>query len=116
MQRLKFLAATAVSIGLLAAAPAQAQSTATLQGTVTDVQNAVMPGVSVTITNTATGVERVVVTSATGEFVAASLAPGHYKVVSHIDGFAEQTRELDLGVAQTIQMNVKLTVGSLAEN
>ena len=111
-----FIAAIAVGIGLLAAAPAGAQSTATLQGAVTDAQNAVMPGVSVTITNTATGIERVVVTSATGEYVAASLPPGHYKVVSHIEGFSEQTRELDLGVAQTIVMNTKLSLGAIAEN
>jgi hypothetical protein len=115
MQRLRYFAAIALAIGLVAA-PAHAQSTATLQGTVTDPQNAVMPGVTVTIRNMATGTERVVVTTATGEFVAASLAPGHYQVVSHIDGFSEQTRELDLGVAQTIEMNTKLSVGALAEN
>jgi hypothetical protein len=116
MQRLRSIAAAALAIALLAAVPARAQSTATLQGTVTDAQNAVMPGVTVTIRNTATGIERVVVTTATGEYVAASLPPGHYQVVSHIEGFSEQTRELDLGVAQTIVMNVKLSVGTLAEN
>ena len=117
MLRLRSIAmAGALAMGVLAAGPASAQSTATLQGTVTDAQSAVMPGVSVTIKNTATGTERVVVTTATGEYVAASLAPGHYQVVSHIDGFAEQTRELDLGVAQTVVMNVKLSVGTLAEN
>ena len=36
MQRLRSLAATAVAMALLAAGPARAQSTATLQGTVTD--------------------------------------------------------------------------------
>ena len=116
MQRLRFMAAVVAAIGLLYAFPADAQSTATLQGTVTDASSAVMPGVAITITNTATGVERLLVTSATGEYVAASLAPGHYKVLSHIEGFSDQTRELDLGVAQTIQMNVKLSVGALAEN
>src|SRR4051812_40781174 len=116
MQRVRLIAAAAIAGALLAAVPALAQSTATLQGTVTDSQSAVMPGVSVTIKNMATGAERVVVTTATGEFVAASLAPGHYQVVSHIDGFSEQTRELDLGVAQTVVMNVKLNVGNLAEN
>ena len=43
-----------LALSLLAVRPAAAQSTATLQGTVTDSQNAIMPGVSVTITNTAT--------------------------------------------------------------
>ena len=40
MQRLRLIGAVAVSIGFLAAAPALAQSTATLQGTVTDAQSA----------------------------------------------------------------------------
>ena len=42
------------------------QSTATLQGTVTDAQNAVMPGVSITVHNTATNQDRAVVTDAAG--------------------------------------------------
>ena len=71
---------------LSAPRPARAQSTATLQGTVTDAQSAVMPGVSITIRNTATGIERAAVTDDAGQYVAASLAPGHYAVVAHLDG------------------------------
>ena len=66
---------------LIAAAPLVAQSTATLQGTITDSQGAILPGVSVTIRNTATGVERSAVTDAAGQYVAPSLAPGRYMVL-----------------------------------
>src|SRR5919197_5594917 len=97
-------------------APAWAQSTATLQGTITDTQNAVMPGVSVTIRHQATGIERATVTDAAGQYVAASLAPGHYVIVAHIEGFQDQTREVDLGPAQTVEMNLRLGVAALAEN
>ncbi len=83
-----------------------AQSTATLQGTVTDSQNAIMPGVTVTITNTGTGVERTATTDAAGQFVAASLNPGRYKVTAHLDGFADQTTELSLDVAQIAVANM----------
>ena len=96
--------------------PAWAQSTATLQGTITDTQNAVMPGVTVTLRNVATGLERASVTDADGQYVAASLAPGKYQVVAHIEGFQDQTREVELGVAQTVPLNFKLGVGVLAEN
>jgi hypothetical protein len=116
MQRLRLIAAAAVTIGLLAAAPARAQSTATLQGIVTDAQAAVMPGVSITVHNTATNQDRAVVTDAAGAYVAAALAPGHYEITSHIDGFQDQKRELDLGPAQTVALNLKLSVGALAEN
>src|SRR3954454_8380502 len=102
MQRLKFVAAVALAIGLLAASPARAQSTATLQGTVTDPQNAIMPGVSITVHNTATNQDRNVVTDAAGAYVAAALAPGHYEVTAHIEGFQDQKREFDLGPAETV--------------
>src|SRR3954469_8715611 len=116
MQRLKCLAAVALAIGLLAAVPVYAQSTATLQGTVTDPQSAIMPGVSITVHNTATNQERNVVTDAAGAYVAAALPPGNYQVTAHIDGFQDQKREVDLGPAQTVALNLKLTVGTLAEN
>ena len=74
---------------LLAAAPARAQSTATLQGTITDAQSAVMPGVTITIKNTATGLERTALTDGAGQYVAASLQPGHYTVVAHLEGFKD---------------------------
>jgi carboxypeptidase family protein len=105
-----------VCIVLSGGAPVWAQSTATLQGTVTDTQNAVMPGVSVTIRNVATGAERAAVTDAAGQYVAASLQPGHYAIVAHLEGFRDQTSEVDLGPAQTAVLNPKLGLASLAEN
>jgi hypothetical protein len=108
-----------VSLGIVvlgSRAPAWAQSTATVLGTITDTQSAIMPGVSVTIRNQATGLERVTVTDAAGQYVAASLAPGHYVITTHIEGFQDQTREVDLGPAQTVEMNLRLGVAALAEN
>src|SRR3954468_8602644 len=110
------VAALILSACILGGVSVSAQSTATLQGSITDAQGGVMPGVSVAIRNTATGVERSLVTGSTGEYVGASLPPGHYRVVTHVGGFTDQTREIDLGVAQTAVLNVKLSVGTLAEN
>ena len=100
----------------LASAPARAQSTATLQGTITDAQNAVMPGVTVTIQNTATTLERTAVTDAAGQYVAAALQPGHYTITAHLEGFTDAKSETDLGPAETVGLNLKLNVGTLAEN
>ncbi|HEV8210236.1 MAG TPA: carboxypeptidase regulatory-like domain-containing protein [Vicinamibacterales bacterium] len=116
MQRLRSIAAAALALALLVAPAARAQSTATLSGTVTDPQSAVMPGVSITVHNTATNQDRVVVTDAAGAYVAAALAPGHYEVTAHIEGFQDQKREFDLGPAETVALNLKLSVGTLAEN
>jgi hypothetical protein len=106
-----------VGLAVLAmAALARAQSNATIQGTVTDTQSAVMPGVTVTVHNTATGVERAVVTGSAGEYVAASMPPGHYQLIATLAGFQDQKLEIDAGPAQTVVANFKLGVAALAEN
>jgi len=101
---------------LVSVVPAHGQSTATLQGLLTDSQGAVMPGVTVTIRNVATGIERTTVSDNAGQYVAASLPPGHYAVVAHLEGFKDQNGETDLGPAQTIVLNLKLGLASLSEN
>jgi carboxypeptidase family protein len=98
------------------AATAYAQSTATLEGTITDQQSAAMPGVSVAIKNNATGTERSVVSDASGKYVAASLPPGVYTVVAHLEGFKDQTRGIEIGVAQTVSLDLQMSVGALNEN
>src|SRR5262245_54533301 len=101
---------------IFVATPVRAQSTATLEGTITDAQGAVMPGVTVTIKNKATSAERNANTDAAGRYVAASLSPGGYTVVAHLQGFQDQTREVILAVAQTTVLDLKLGVGGVAEN
>ncbi|HEX7795418.1 MAG TPA: carboxypeptidase-like regulatory domain-containing protein, partial [Vicinamibacterales bacterium] len=98
------------------AATAHAQSTATLEGAVTDQSGAAMPGVSLAIRNNATGTERTVVSDASGKYVAASLPPGIYTVVAHLEGFGDQTRGIELGVAQTVSLDLQMSVQALAEN
>ena len=105
-----------LALALASASPAAAQSTATLQGTVTDTQNAVMPGVTISIRNVATGIERTAATDSAGQYVAAALAPGHYAIVAHLEGFKDQTSELDLGPAQTAELNLRLGLATIAEN
>ncbi|MBI3400280.1 MAG: TonB-dependent receptor [Acidobacteria bacterium] len=116
MLRRTSIAAAVFALALLAAGPAYAQSTATLQGTITDTQNAVMPGVTISIKNVATGAERTVVTDAAGQYVAASLAPGRYTIVAHLEGFKDTTTDVVLEVAQIAVVNVKLGLAAIAEN
>jgi len=98
-----------------AAGTARAQSTGTLRGTITDPQGAVTPGVSIVIRNQATGVERTAVSDASGEYVAASLPPGSYRIEAQLQGFQTQTRDVELGVAQTIAVDLRLGVGGVTE-
>src|SRR5215831_18232127 len=119
MARLNRVGASLIPLILVgiagAAAPAAAQSTGILQGTITDSQNAIMPGVSITIHNSATGLDRTAVTDSAGEYVASALQPGHYQITAHIEGFADQKGEADLLPAQTTVLNFKLGVATVQE-
>src|SRR5262245_52180390 len=66
-------------LGLSAQAFSQS-SNASLSGTVSDAANALIPGVTITATNTDTGVVTTAVTNETGTYNVPSLLPGVYKV------------------------------------
>jgi Carboxypeptidase regulatory-like domain/TonB dependent receptor-like, beta-barrel len=100
---------------ILLVTPLYAQSTATVQGTVLDTQNAAVPGATVVVRNTATGVERTLVTDATGNFVAASLPPGPYQVEISLQGFQTQTRDVTLQVSQTRALDIQMGLAAVAE-
>src|SRR5437899_9551696 len=98
------------------AAPAFAQSQAangTIEGTVTDRSGAVLPGVTVTITNTNTGLERVVNTNEKGLYRAPLLPLGTYRVAAEIQGFKKfEQSGVTLSVGQTAVVNANLAVGA----
>src|SRR3954470_23316221 len=93
-----------------------AQSTGSLQGTIEDSSGAVIPGVTISVTNVETGLARTVATDAEGVYVVAALPPGRYRLQAHISGFQDQTQETALDVAKTGVVNFRLGVGALAEN
>ena len=66
-------------------------SNATLGGTVTDATKALIPGVSVTATNTQTGIVSTAMTNETGSYNFPSLQSGTYKVSAQLPGFQSQT-------------------------
>ncbi len=74
---------------LLAALPCQAQlsSTGTLSGTVTDKSGAVVPGASVVLHNTNTGVDITTESNNDGSFVVPGLPVGEYAVSLSKPGF-----------------------------
>ena len=78
-----------------AGSEAQAQSTSTIQGTVTDTQGAVVPGVTVVVRNQATGLERTLQTDGAGQYQAAALPPGTYRIETHLQGFLDTAQEVE---------------------
>src|SRR5258705_11506056 len=74
-------------------------ATATLSGSVTDQNGAVVPGVTVTVLNPATSLERQATTNGAGDFVIPLLPPGRYTVRAEHEGFATvEARDVLLNV------------------
>ena len=59
-----------------------------IQGTVIDPQGAIVPGVTVVVTNVDTGVSTKLLTNSTGFYLAQNLVPGNYSVRFELTGFA----------------------------
>ena len=95
---------------------ALAQSTfATLTGTVTDSSGAVLPGVTITVTNIGTEGTRSLVTDAVGNYLVPNLDAGGYRIVAALSGFAEQTRQTELLARQTVRVDLQLHVAGTRE-
>jgi len=89
-------------------------SNATLSGTVTDASGLVIPGVTVTATNTSTGVVSRVLTNDVGVYVFSSLLPGTYRISAEQPGFQTQTyTDMQLGQAAQVRLNFTMQVAGV---
>jgi hypothetical protein len=101
---------------LLNPAPVRAQATAELNGRVTDSSGGVLPGVTVTATQTATGLVRTVVTDGDGNYLISNLPTGPYRLEISLQGFKNYVQTgLVLTVGATPTINAALELGSLEE-
>src|SRR5438105_2032742 len=92
------------------------QSTATLQGTVTDQKGAVVPNATITVRNQATSIERTAQTDSSGNYQVAALPVGTYSVVVQAQGFkSAAVSDLNVEVARTLVKDFQLEVGSLEQ-
>ena len=104
------------SSAVLLAVAAWAQATAQMSGRVTDESGAVLPGVTVTVTQTDTGFSRTVVTDDTGAYVMPNLPTGPYRLEASLQGFRTYVQTgIVLQVAATPTINAVLAVGNLEE-
>lgn len=106
-------------VGLLMwALPAGAQQgTAELRGRVTDAQAAVLPGVSIIVTNQDTGMFRELVSNPDGTFFAGGIRPGRYEVTAELTGFKRYARrDVLVEVGKTTTVDVRLDLGGLTES
>jgi hypothetical protein len=93
-----------------------AQSTAALNGTVTDATGAVVASAKVVATNQATGVESATQTDTAGAYLFPSLPIGIYRIQVIARGFQSAlVANLKLEVATAATQNVQLKIGATAE-
>ncbi len=105
-----------LSLALCFAGLAQTTN-ATLGGTVSDATKALIPGVTVTATNTGTGVVSSTVTNEAGSYNFPSLQSGAYKVSAQLPGFQTQTyNNVALGVSQQVRLNFALEVAGQTQS
>ena len=86
----------------------------TISGNVVDAQKAAIPGATVTVTNTETGLERSATTNESGSFRIGGLPVGTYNVRVAGSGFAPLTREnVQVSTAIETALDFDLTPGSV---
>jgi hypothetical protein len=103
----------AVLLGFSSTAAAQ---TAELRGAVVDGSGGTLPGVTVAVVNSATGVQRTVITDDQGVFRVPALQPGPYAIEFSLQGFGTEARKIVLTVGQVSDIKVTLAVGAIAES
>lgn len=110
------LGAVVASLFVGSVAFAQGVSNASIAGTVRDASGGVLPGVTVTATQTNTGLARTAVSDEVGRYTISSLPVGPYRLEFSLQGFTTYAQTgivLEVNAAPTI--NASLSLGNLEE-
>jgi hypothetical protein len=95
--------------------PAYAVITGVISGTVTDPSGAVMPHVTVSAVNQATGIMTSVVSDSKGYYSFPALAVGIYTVTARANGFKSFREDnITIDANSSVRMDVKMVLGSVA--
>jgi hypothetical protein len=104
------------SLVLLPSVEVRAQSTASLEGVITDPQEAVVSGVEVTATNSDTSIARTSISDSAGRYQLVALPAGSYRLGVKADGFKTQVVDLLLlEVGRKVTQNFQLEVGDVRQ-
>jgi len=112
VKHMRFLFATAMLIAILPFSAFAQSSNGSISGTVTDASGGLLPGVTVTALNTATGLSRSTVSNPVGHYDIPLLPPGNYSVSSELSGFQPVKYDrIVVNVGSDSSVNFKLTQG-----
>ncbi len=111
----RFTLALSVCLLLLVPVAVFAQTTGTVDGTVTDQSNAPLPGVTVELTSPNLQGTRTAVTSADGRYRFPAVPPGPYKVTAELAGFGKVEKRATVTLDSTATVNLSLPLSTTAE-
>jgi hypothetical protein len=101
---------------ILGAAPAKAQTTGTITGTVFDASGGALPGVALTLRNVGTSLMRAATSSADGRFVFAGIPAGGYELRAELSGFRPIVRQrLAVTVAESLSVPLVMELGNVEQ-
>jgi hypothetical protein len=105
-----------VTLALSTGAALAQENSAEIRGRALDAQDAVLPGVTITATNQATGIFREAVTNADGTYFIPALTPGQYEIAAALNGFKRHAqRDVRLDLGRTTTLDVRMELGALTE-
>ncbi len=100
----------------LSVVPAVAQTQASISGVIHDPTGAVIPGVTVTVTNPATNFVRTAISNEAGVYNFPSLQPGRYNIKVELPGFRTITQnDVELQVQFAARIDFTLQVGDVSQ-
>ena len=99
------------------AAYGQTTGAGTISGSLTDPTGSLIPGVTIAIRNTDTGIERSLASNDAGLYTAPFLPPGHYEITASKQGFAKVVRkDLTLQVGQVLTIDLAMPLQTTSES
>lgn len=110
VKRSLLILALAVVVPMLTLA--QTTTSGDIAGTISDPTGAVVPNVTVTISNEATAQSTTVTTNGSGYYRAANLRPGTYTIAATVAGFAPARRRADVAIGTVTSINLTLAAAS----
>jgi len=107
------------AVALLTAAPittfAQSGNAGAVHGTVTDPTGAVIPGASIRLANSVSGLDRTFTSDGTGSFEFPNIPFNGYQITASAEGFAPAQRSVDLRSSVGINLKIVLNVRSASQ-